>query len=155
MLLMADFRAGLSVQAASHRWYLPSAGGTGNTSNSPITFSPSDLASFLANSSETEFTAHFLASSTNYAVNSAIISPSLELYGQVSGAGGSNPKAWRWMNSANYGHPFDDKAYTYGYSTNWVLKSIVDVTPQGLLVGNGTKGGTTKAFLIVRQPGAN
>ena len=83
------------------------------------------------------------------------ISPSLELYGQVSGAGGSNPKAWRWMNSANYGHPFDDKAYTYGYSTNWVLKSIVDVTPQGLLVGNGTKGGTTKAFLIVRQPGAN
>jgi hypothetical protein len=82
------------------------------------------------------------------------ISLSLELYGQVSDAGGSNPQAWRWKNSANYGHPFSDKAYTYGYSTNWVLKSIVDVTPEGLLIGNGTKGSSTKAYLIVRQPGA-
>ena len=83
------------------------------------------------------------------------ISPGLELYGQVSDAGGSNPQAWRWRNASNYGHPFSDKASTYGYSTNWVLQVIVDVTPDGLLIGNGTKGGSTKAFLIVRQPSAN
>lgn len=84
-----------------------------------------------------------------------VATPSSEIYGRVSDANGANPRAWRWKNSANYDHPFDDKAFTYGYTSNWTLEEIRDATPAGALLGNVKKGGLPRAFLIVRQPPGN
>jgi hypothetical protein len=75
-----------------------------------------------------------------------------ELFGQVSGAGGTNPKAWHWKNGWSLGHGFEDKAFVYGYSTDWTLEEVVDVSEKRLLIGNGTLGGLVRAFLLVPQP---
>jgi len=74
-----------------------------------------------------------------------------ELYGQVSDSGGANPQAWRWPNGWTHGHGFSDKFMVYGYENEWLLKEIVDVSDAGLLLGNGTKNSSSRAFLLVPQ----
>jgi hypothetical protein len=76
----------------------------------------------------------------------------LELFGQVSEAGGTNAQAWRWPNGWTHGHGFSDKFLVYGFESQWVLKEIVDASDAGLLLGNGTKSGLNRAFILVPQP---
>lgn len=74
-----------------------------------------------------------------------------ELFGQVSGVGGTDPQAWKWPNGWEHGHGFSDKFMVYGYGSEWVVNEIVDVSDWGVLLGNGTKNSSGRAFLLVPQ----
>lgn len=79
------------------------------------------------------------------------IRSALELFGEVSESGGANPQAWRWPNGWTQGHGFSDKYVVYGFDTDLVLNEIVDASDAGLLLGNGTKNGSNRAFILVPQ----
>ena len=63
-------------QAVTHRWYAPSGTGDGTTNTTPLSFSAANFNAFLTDSGETEFVIHFLPSTTNYNVESALMIPS-------------------------------------------------------------------------------
>ncbi len=75
----------------------------------------------------------------------------VDLYDKPSESGGTDPRARRRLNVWTQGHGFSDKYAVYGFDTDWVLKEIVDASDAGLLLGNGTKNGSIRAFILVPQ----
>jgi hypothetical protein len=73
------------------------------------------------------------------------------LFGWVGDADGQSRKAWRWEKAWTGGAGFSDKHAVYGFSDDWVLREIVDATATETLVGNGSKAGANRAFLLIPQ----
>ena len=73
------------------------------------------------------------------------------LFGWVGDINGQNRKAWRWEKAWTGGAGFSDKHAVYGFSDDWVLREIVDATATETLVGNGSKAGANRAFLLIPQ----
>ena len=66
-------------------------------------------------------------------------------------ANGQNRSAWRWEKAWVGGSGFSDKQVVYGLSDDWLLQEIVDATSTETLVGNGSKSGMNRAFLLIPQ----
>ena len=77
------------------------------------------------------------------------------LYGWVGTASGANRKAWRWVNGWTAGSALDDKFLVFGFTSSWTLQEIVDASDKEVLLGNGTKAGSARAFLLIPQAVAN
>jgi hypothetical protein len=73
------------------------------------------------------------------------------IFGWISFDAGVSRKAWRWPNGWSAGGGFDDKMNTYGFSELWSLEDIVDATDLEVILGNGTKSGSKRAFLLIPQ----
>jgi hypothetical protein len=77
------------------------------------------------------------------------------VYGWLRMSAGSDRRAARWDLGWNSHSFLDDQFMIYGFSDQWDLEEFVDATDKELILGNGKKGGSSRAFLLVPQQVAN
>jgi hypothetical protein len=77
------------------------------------------------------------------------------IYGWVRLSSGSSRKAAIWENGWKPHRFLDDQFEIYGLSDQWDLEEFIDATDKDLILGNGKKGGSSRAFLLVPQAVAN
>jgi hypothetical protein len=77
------------------------------------------------------------------------------VYGWISNDGGTTRRAWKWPNGWDPGDGMDEKYAVYGFNSSWDFEEFVDGTDSGLVLGNGRKDGSKRAFLLVPQPTSN
>ena len=68
---------------------------------------------------------------------------------------GMDRRAARWELGWKSHSFVDDQFEVYGYSDQWDLEEFVDATDKELILGNGKKNGSSRAFLLVPQAVAN
>jgi hypothetical protein len=77
------------------------------------------------------------------------------IYGWVRLTASSEPRAARWEQGWKSTGFLDDQFEVYGYSDQWDLEEFVDATDKELILGNGKKNGSSRAFVLVPQAVAN
>jgi hypothetical protein len=77
------------------------------------------------------------------------------VYGWISNDGGTTRRAWKWLNGWDPGDGMDEKYAVYGFNSSWDFEEFVDGTDSGVVLGNGRKDGSKRAFLLVPQPTSN
>jgi hypothetical protein len=73
------------------------------------------------------------------------------LYGWVKVSLEEKQRAARWENGWTANSFLDDKIQAYGYSDEWELEEFLDATNTEVIIGNGRKNGSPRAFLLVPQ----
>jgi hypothetical protein len=77
------------------------------------------------------------------------------IYGWVKLSSTEIRRAAIWDRGWKKHNFIDDKIAIYGLSDSWDLEEFVDATDRELILGNGKKGGSSRAFLLVPQPVSN
>jgi hypothetical protein len=77
------------------------------------------------------------------------------IYGWVRLSSTGNQRAAIWDRGWKKHNFIDDKIAIYGLTDSWDLEEFVDATDKELILGNGKKGGSSRAFLLVPQPVSN
>ncbi len=77
------------------------------------------------------------------------------VYGWVRMSAVTDRRAARWELGWKNHSFLDDQFEVYGFSDQWDLEEFVDATDKELILGNGKKNGSSRAFLLVPQAVAN
>ena len=72
--------------------------------------------------------------------------------GWIGNATGGNRRAVYWP--VWWGNPWNlsDPHTVYGVDSSWVLSEAVDINESGVILGNGTKSGSPRGFILIQQP---